>query len=76
MVPLNTHILNFGSSRADNEARNFSLRDMLHLLRDPVWTLLAFIAFATFAASPIFLRRLPGRQSFWSCTTSGKSLLN
>ncbi|WP_408250837.1 polysaccharide biosynthesis tyrosine autokinase [Paraburkholderia phytofirmans] len=51
MAPLNTHILNSGSSRAGNEEGNFSLRDMLHLLRDHIWTLLAFVAIATTLAT-------------------------
>ena len=61
MAPLNTHILNSGSSRAGNEDGNFSLRDMLHLLRDHIWTLLAFIAITTtlatayaFLSAPIY----------------------
>ncbi|WP_431311460.1 polysaccharide biosynthesis tyrosine autokinase [Paraburkholderia aromaticivorans] len=56
MAPLNTHIFNSGSSRAGNEEGNFSLRDMLHLLRDHIWTLLAFVAIATtFAIAYAFL---------------------
>ncbi|VVD27257.1 Capsular biosynthesis protein [Paraburkholderia dioscoreae] len=51
MAPLNTHILNSGSSRAGNDEGNFSLRDMLHLLRDHIWTLLAFVAVATTLAT-------------------------
>ncbi|WP_134140213.1 polysaccharide biosynthesis tyrosine autokinase [Paraburkholderia sp. BL6665CI2N2] len=48
---MNTHIFNAGSSRAGNGAGNFSLRDMLHLLRDHIWILLAFIAGATTLAT-------------------------
>ncbi|MFL9894252.1 polysaccharide biosynthesis tyrosine autokinase [Paraburkholderia sp. RL17-381-BIF-C] len=48
---MNTHILNSGSSRVGNEEGNFSLREMLHLLRDHIWTLLAFVAVATTLAT-------------------------
>ncbi|WP_408411553.1 polysaccharide biosynthesis tyrosine autokinase [Paraburkholderia sediminicola] len=51
MAPLNTLIFNSGSSRAGNDEGNFSLRDMLHLLRDHIWTLLAFVAIATTLAT-------------------------
>lgn len=48
---MNTHSLNSGSSRAGNEEGNFSLRDMFHLLRDHIWTLLAVIAVTTTLAT-------------------------